>query len=468
MSRPPRIWFFNRSYWPDSEATGQLLTELCEDLVDDFEVTVFVGHPNHTQTDQAAGAAKRRGVTIQRLPHTRFNKSSTVGRLANLLTFTASAFLGTLFRSRPDLVVTETDPFFLPLLGRWLKFRYRCRFVAYLQDVYPDIAIAVGRAREGWLTRFLRRRLVGAYESADRVVVVCERMLARCRQQGVSSDRLAVVHNWADCRRIVPIKNGNQFRRVHGWDDKFLVVYSGNLGLASQLGPVLEAANLLRDDDRFQFVFIGEGVRKAQLMHRAGELELQNVAFLTYQPLEFLSHSLSAADVQIVSLLPATQGCVMPSKLYGILAAGTPVLALCPDGDDLSRIVREFDIGRVCPVDDDESGLAQRLANQLQEMQASPELLARQGMAARALAERQYDRLQQVRRFAQVIHEVLRQQRQPVSNAAKSSRNSGRADSDWQLVGRAESQRDTADVPIGETIEFSDPVAVDSNSGPSS
>src|SRR5262249_10938171 len=155
----PRILFINRSYWPDTEATGQLLTDLCEDLSPEFDITVVAGLPNHLQPGAPPprpGYDRHGEVTVLRVMHTQFAKDSFVGRITNLLSFTISAFLRTQFIDHPDVIVTETDPFFLPLLGRWLKWRYQCRYVAYLQDVYPDIAVAVGKVPEGIITRILR------------------------------------------------------------------------------------------------------------------------------------------------------------------------------------------------------------------------------------------------------------------------------------------------------------------------
>lgn len=404
----PRVLFINRSYWPDTEATGQLLTDLCEDLSADFQITVVAGLPNHLQpgAEMPRSGYDRHGtVTVLRIPHTRFAKHSFAGRIANLASFTLSAFCRTLFISRPDLVVTETDPFLLPLLGRWLKWRYRCRFVAYLQDVYPDIAVAVGKVKEGGVTGPLRKLLVGAYCRADRVVVLSRCMAERCARNGVPADRLDVIPNWVDTDSLQPVRQGNEFRSKQQLAGKFTVMYSGNLGVGHLLRPVLEAADQLRDVKDICFLFVGEGAQKEELKAWCTERNLTSVRFLPYQPREFLSHSLSAADVQIVSLRPEVVGCLMPSKLYGVLAAGTAVLAVCPDESELAEVVREADVGLVCSTSS--SHLASEIAAAILKMKSDPEQTRQRGERARELAVQHYDQKQCTSRFQRMLSEVL-------------------------------------------------------------
>ncbi len=161
----------------------------------------------------------------------------------------------------PDVVVTETDPFFLGLLGKRLK-KKGSRFIAYLQDIYPDIAVACGKAKEGFLIKKLRRWLFGAYAAADRVVVLSRDMQERCIENGVLRERIRVIPNWSDVENLYPIKEGNAFRREHQLDDKFVVMYSGNMGVPHLLEPVLDAAERLKNEPDIEFLFVGGGVQK--------------------------------------------------------------------------------------------------------------------------------------------------------------------------------------------------------------
>lgn len=401
----PSILVLNRSYWPDAEATGQLLTELCEDLSETFDVTVIAGQPN--QNPQGAqfkrwGAERHQGVTIRRVPHLKLGKRSLVARALNMITYLAWAAGLATFGSRPDVVIVETDPFLLPLLGRCLKWRHRCKLVVYLQDIYPDIAIAMGKVREGWLTRFLRRRLVAAYRAADRVIVLGADMRAVLSDAGVPADRITCLPNWVDTRRIYPVKTGNEFRLREQLDGQFVVMYSGNIGLCQNLDEVLAAAERLRIRRDVQFVMVGDGASRARLEQSSRERQLSNVRFLPYQPLATLAHSLSAANLHLVPLDARVTGRVVPSKLYGILAAGTPALVVADEWSEASRVVRDAAAGRVVP-----PGNPERLAEMIAwcaDHRSELEVMGRRG---RRLAEQEYDRKTTTGRFAKLLNNVL-------------------------------------------------------------
>jgi colanic acid biosynthesis glycosyl transferase WcaI len=409
MSNPcrPRILFLNRSYWPDAEATGQLLTELCEDLADRFDVTVIAGQPNCNADGVAfrrRGDECRGGVTIRRVCHTRFSKRTLLGRLCNQLSFLAAATVAALTVKRPDVVVAETDPPFLSLLAALVRRRFGCRLVVYLQDIHPDIAVAVGRLRDGRLVRRLRRMLFGVYRSADRVVVLSRDMQQRIVASGVSSRRTAVVPNWIDTSLVHPVKQNNGFRTRHGLEGQFLVMYSGNHGLCQQLEDVIAAAHQLRHRPDILFLLIGGGVMQPQLQDQAHRLGLTNVRFLPYQPKTMLAESLSAADLHLVPLDPRVADCLMPSKLYGVLASGTPLLAIAPDECELADLVREHDVGRVAP-----PGQPEALAEGIEMLADRQWDLEMMGHRARRLAEQQFDRHQVTARFATLLESMLEQ-----------------------------------------------------------
>lgn len=409
----PHIVFLNRSFWPDTEATGQLLTELAVDLTAWFDVTVIAGLPNHVDTDvddkhhsTVCGAADYQGVSIRRVWHSRFSKHARIGRLINLATFTLNAWRAARsLRRRPDVLVVETDPFFLPLVGRRLQLKFNCPFVCYLQDLYPDIAVVVGKVREGWITRTMRRLLFEVYRRADRVIVLSRDMRQRCEDYGVPAKALDIVSNWADTDVVRPIKTENAFRQQHGLNDKFAVMYSGNMGLAHDLDTLLDAAVLLKDRSEIEWVFIGDGAQRVALSQRVEKLGLSNVRFLPYQPRAFLAHSLSGADVHLVSLRPAAAACVMPSKLYGILASGTPVIVVTEPETELFDLINDHEIGFTCLPGD-----AEVLAERIQELADDAEQTMNFGRNARKLAEARFGRVQQTARFGKLLFSVLDQQ----------------------------------------------------------
>ncbi len=410
----PRLLFLNRSFWPDNEATGQLLTQLCEDLVQDFDVDVICGHPLHGEKVLDKTHPFGPSLNIHRVDHTRFAKGAIAGRLINLLTFTISAYRKMKLIPCPDVVITETDPFFLALLGRKLQKRTGCRFIAYLQDIYPDVAVALGKASEGFLIKKLRRLLFDCYKKADGVVVLSDDMKQTCEQNGVPKSSLQVLPNWTDTTKIVPIKQNNAFRMINGWNDKFLVMYSGNLGMAHELKSLIDAAEILKDHNEIHFVIIGEGVQKEAVTQQVARGNLTNVTIMGKQPYEKLAESLSAADLHFVSIKPGVERCLFPSKVYGILASGTPLLVLANKTSELSQFVIDEQLGKVCDIDQPKQTIARSLSDSILSLTGKKELTDRMGQHARQLAVQEFDRSVITTKFGNLLHETLSHRQQDI------------------------------------------------------
>ena len=394
-----RLLFLNRSFWPDVEATGQFLTELCEDLSLQHDITFISGPSYHVQTPRRLWTREQFGrVSIIRTWGTRWSKARLPLRMTNLGTYFILAALAALRLEAPDILIAETDPPVLGALGAMLKRRWGCRFIYNIRDLYPDIAIVNGGVKNRLLLRLLAYTNELANEAADRIAVLGEDMRQRIADKGVPAERIVVTPDWVDCDHIRPLAT-NPFRAEFG--DRFVVMYSGNLGLSQQLDTVLRAADRLREDQRILFVLIGEGARKKWLMDFASRLTLPNVVFMPYRPKERLAESLSAADLHLIPLAPGTGGCMVPSKIYGILAAGRPFVAMMEASAEIARLAREHKIGFIC-VPGDEASLVETLLQAIDR----PAELKRMGARARALAVERFDRKVATRRFAQVLDEV--------------------------------------------------------------
>ncbi|MBS0209186.1 MAG: glycosyltransferase family 4 protein [Planctomycetes bacterium] len=400
--RRPRLLFINRSYWPDVEATGQLLTELCEDLAERFDVTVIAGQPNVNAAAERfvpRGKSMHNGVHIERVSHTQFNKASFWGRACNQVSFLLAAAWRSLDTERPDVVIAESDPPLLCLLGALLKRRHGCRLIAYLQDIYPDVAVALGALREGWLTAALRRAFRAALRQVDVVIVPGHDMRRWLAGDGIAAKQIECVPNWIDTSLVRPTEASWAFRAQQGWQDKFVVMYSGNLGLSQRLDDVLEAAARLRlTHPQVQIVLIGDGARKPALEARAAERQLANVQFLPYQPKARLSESLGAADLHLIPVDSRVTNYLFPSKLYGILAAGRPALVIAPSHSEIAQLVHEQDCGRAV-----EPQRIEQLAAAVAWYVDQPDVAREQGRRARQLAEREYDRRLLTSRFAELL-----------------------------------------------------------------
>jgi glycosyltransferase involved in cell wall biosynthesis len=400
----PRVLFLNRSYWPDAEATGQLLTELCEDLTPKFNVTVIAGRPNANPSGakyHSYSTEVHRGVRIQRVWHTRFAKGKLPGRLMNYLSFLFGALSEAIFAKRPDIVVVESDPPLLCLIGWLVQMLRGTKLVVYLQDIHPDIAVALGKIRNGVLVRMLRKLMFHTYRRAERVIVLSRDMKDHLVASGVPAEKVAIIPNWIDTKKVRPVKQDNPFRKCQGINGDFVVMYSGNLGLCQRLEDVVAAANHLRDRSDILFLLIGGGALKAGLEKQVADLGLENVRFLPYQPKSQISESLSAADVHLVPLDERVASYLMPSKLYGVLASATPLIAIAPENCELAEMTVEHDVGVLANPGEPES-LAQAIAQLADDGWDLPEM----GKRSRQLAESEFDRTQVTARFAKMLQEL--------------------------------------------------------------
>ncbi len=402
-----KICFLNRSYWPDQAATGQLLTELAEDLVRDHgcAVTVVAGRALHgTEAETSTGGLVtrevRNGVTIVRANGTRFNRRHFVGRAANYLSYFASAAVAARTLEPHDVVVALTDPPIVGLIARWVASRSRARFVYVSEDVFPEVASVLDDFHSPAMNRALDRTNRYLLSSADAIVALGERMKRRLvEEKGADVRRVRIIHNWADCEAIRPGSKDNHFARVHGLADRFVVMHSGNVGLSQNLEVLIDAARELQGRERLIFVIVGEGAHKAALERRAAGLS--NVRFLPYQPKDALSDSFAAADTFLVTLKPGLEGYIVPSKLYGILAAGRPFIAAVDPSAEPAGIAARFDCG-VCVPPGDASSLARAIVA----LQDDAEATRRMGDRARQAALL-FDRRAAVRAYFDLFTSVL-------------------------------------------------------------
>ena len=408
--RRPRLLFLNRSYWPDAEATGQLLTELAEDLAAGdgplggaCEVAVVCGRPNSNPSGtvcKSFGTEVRNGVTVHRVWHTRGNKGRLRNRAVNFTTFLLAALARGLFSRRADVVVVETDPFLLALAGVLLKARHRAKLVIYAQDLHPDLGVALKIVPDWRSVRLLGASIKAAYRRADRIVVLSRDMRDTVVGYGADPARVRVVPNWTDGKAVRRPDGANPFRERHGLGDAFVVMHSGNMGQTQRLETLLDAAARLRDRRDVRFLLVGAGSLTQSLKDRAAAAGLSNVTFLPYEPKETLHESLSAADLHVVSIDPRVVPYMMPSKLYGVLASGSACVAIAPPQCELAATVREEAVGWVA-APGDAAGLADRIAAAADD----PAAVAAAGRRARRLSKR-FDRPVSVARFAAVLEDV--------------------------------------------------------------
>ena len=411
MARPLHVAFFNRSYYPDTAATGQLLTELCESLVRDHgcRVSVIAGLPMIPATGQGAPPPRRivsrtvhQGVEVLRARGTRWSKRRFVGRASNYVTYFLSACWAGLRLDRPDVVVALTDPPIIGLAGLLTARRFGAPFIMSYRDIFPEVARLLEDFQSDAVERMLQSVNCFLVRHTDRNVAIGETMRHRLIDgKGAPPDRTIVIPDWTDCEAIVPGPKRNPFSERHGLADKFVVMHSGNLGLSQALETVVDAADLLREVPDLEVVFVGEGVKKPALQEQTRRLGLANVRFLPYQPQAQLTESFAAADVFIVSLKAGLSGYIVPSKLYGILAAGRPYVAAVEEDSEVVHIARAYDCGLVA-----EPGKPRSLADYILALYHDRARARRMGDNSRRAAG-DFDRREHVSAYARLFGELL-------------------------------------------------------------
>jgi glycosyltransferase involved in cell wall biosynthesis len=336
----------NQYYWPGVEATGNLLSELCEALADEFDITVVTGM---VAGAEASGRTERDGVEIVRVASTAYDRSKLTLRAVNYLTYLGLSFVEGMRVPRPDVVLCMTDPPVIADIAFAVAKRFRAPLVVVSQDVFPEVAVALNRLDNRALLAALRLATRLYVKRADRIVAIGETMRDRLESKGAARERIAVIPNWVDTTDLEPQPRENDWSREHGLEGRFVVMHSGNIGHAQDLDSLIRAATFLRDLDDLRIVLIGGGARRDELKELARLLEVDNVRFMGYQPREVLADSLSAADLHVVGLARGLAGYVVPSRLYGILAVARPVIAAAEDVSETASVVRDADAGLVVP-----------------------------------------------------------------------------------------------------------------------
>jgi glycosyltransferase involved in cell wall biosynthesis len=391
------VAFFNRSYYPDQTATGQLLTDLSEDLVREHgcRVTVICGPPLHPLEGVATPSRERRnGVEIIRAVGTRFPKERFSGRATNYITYFASACRAGWRLDRPDVVVALTDPPIIGLAALLAGRRRGAPLVMAFKDLFPEVTALLPDFHSETINRLLQAVNRFLVRQAAVNVALGDTMRARLiENKGAPAERTVIIPDWADTTAIAPGPKQNAFSEAHGLADRFVVMHSGNLGLSQSLETVVEAAALLRDVPDLRIVFQGAGVKKADLEAQVAALGLSNVLFLPFQPKATLGESFAAADLFIVSLQQGLAGYIVPSKLYGILAAGRPYVAAVEESCEVAALTRRRSCGLVA-----QPGNAQALADQIMAFYRDRDMMARYGANAR-MAGLGFDRRAQVAKY---------------------------------------------------------------------
>lgn len=343
-------WVISELYYPEQNATGYFLTGIAEALVrEGYEVIALCAQPSYNQRGtKAPRLEKRNGVAIRRCWSTTCDPRKIWGRLLNFATTSLSIAWRALWSIRPaDKVMVVTNPPLLPFLIRFVCWLKGAKFVLLVHDVYPDVFVPLGVLKSTHPLYKLMSSVNGKlYASADHVVALGRDMAQLVEGKSESKAQVSVIPNWGDIETIQPRqKSENALLERLGLQDKFIVHYSGNHGRTHDLISLIEAAHQLQDQDDIHFLFVGEGSGKAEAVARANALQLKNVTFHTFVDRSELNTSLNASDLSVVAFKPGMAGISVPSRLYNLMSAGKPILAVVDDRSEVADVIREAGVG---------------------------------------------------------------------------------------------------------------------------
>ncbi|WP_186316972.1 glycosyltransferase family 4 protein [Priestia megaterium] len=355
-----KLLIYAHYYIPDVASTGQILRELAEGMIHEFDITIVCVVPSYT--GKVADEYKKKmfykeevnGVKVIRIRVPEFSKSNKLSRVKNILSYFIGAMIATFKVGKMDYVYSISQPPILGgLLGVWGKWMKRAKYIYNIQDFNPEQTMAVGYSKNKLVLKAMMMFDKFSCRQADKVIVVGRDMVEtlKGRFKGRKVPNHSFINNWIDEKEIYPLPSDHEkvvaFKEKYGLQDKFIIMYSGNLGLYYDLENLMNVIEKFKDREDVVFAFIGEGTIRESLVQYKEKNNLQNVRFIPYQDKADLIYSLNAGDIHWCINAKGIKGVSVPSKLYGIIAAGKPILGVLEEGSEASLIIKDTKSGYV-------------------------------------------------------------------------------------------------------------------------
>jgi len=355
-----KLLIYAHYYIPDVASTGQILRELAEGMIDEFDITIICVVPSYT--GKVADEYKKKifykeeinGVNVTRIRVPEFSKSNKISRVKNILSYFIGAMIATFKVGKMDYVYSISQPPILGgLLGVWGKWMKRAKYIYNIQDFNPEQTMAVGYSKNKLILKAMMWFDKFSCKQADKVIVVGRDMVEtlKGRFKGRKVPNHTFINNWIDEKEIYPLPAEHEkvlaFKEKYGLQDKFIIMYSGNLGLYYDLENLMNVIEKFKAREDVVFAFVGEGTIREKLVQYKEKNSLQNVTFIPYQDKSDLIYSLNAGDVHWCLNAKGIKGVSVPSKLYGIIAAGKPILGALEKGSEARLIIEETQCGYV-------------------------------------------------------------------------------------------------------------------------
>ena len=398
-----RVLLMNLYYPPDTSATAKMAETIAHALSQSHEVTVLCGRPSYDPTERRRWrlwqVEQTGNIRIVRVGSTDFPRFNMKKRVLNYLSYVALAVPRALF-VECDVVLAMTDPPFQGIVGAFCAVLKSKPYVYNIRDMYPDMAVGGAIVAPGRIARIWERMHRWALRQASCVIVLGEDMKSRIVHKGVSPERVAIVRDGAEIPppSAVAALDQEVVSAIRG-NDSFVVLHAGNLGFYGAWQTLVAAARQL-EGSGIAFVFVGDGAQRDEIQRAASGLT--NVRFLGFFPAGKIPSVLAAADAHLITIKRCLEGVVVPSKLYGILAAGKPVLAVAPaEADVVTLGVRDgFGVG----ADPDRPG---EVAETIRALRNDPARVHAMGVAALAAAPK-FERNNELARFVATLEQTLK------------------------------------------------------------
>lgn len=355
-----RLLIYAHYYIPDVASTGQILKELAEGMLHEFDITVICVVPSYSGTIEDKYKKKVffkeniNGVNIIRIRVPEFTKTSKLSRVKNILTYFLGAMIATFKVGKMDYVYSISQPPILGgLIGVWGKWIKQAKYIYNIQDFNPEQTIAVGFSKNRTILQIMMLLDKFSCKRADKVIVVGRDMIEtlKYRFNNKRVPKHTFINNWTNEKEVSPLASDNEkvieFKKKYGLDGKFVIMYSGNIGLYYDLENIVEVIKKFKNRKDVAFAMVGDGSIKDKLVRYKEDNELDNLVFIPYQDKADLIYSLNAGDVHWCVSAKGIKGVSVPSKLYGIISCGRPVLGVLEKGSEARLIIEETDCGMV-------------------------------------------------------------------------------------------------------------------------
>ncbi|MBD1916331.1 MULTISPECIES: glycosyltransferase family 4 protein [Cyanophyceae] len=413
-----RILIYSYNYYPEPIGIAPLMTELAEGLVArGHQVRVVTAMPNYPERSiypqyrgRLYATEERNGVMIQRCFVLANARRGLVGRLLLESSFITLSLWPALRGWRPDIILNASPslPACLPVAA--LKLLFQCPSVLNLQDILPEAAVQTGLLTNSWAICLFEVLEKFAYQNATRITVIAQGFRDNLLAKGVPDAKMVSVSNWVDVDFIAPRSQASsEFRRRHGLQDKFVVLYTGNIAETQGIRTAIRAAQALRAYPDIQMVIVGESKQLEALERFCRELGLTNVSLLPFVPRAELPDMLAAADVGLILQKHGVVGFNMPSKTQVLLASGRPILASVPAHGTAAQAVLASGGGLVVEPENP-TALAKGIL-MLYHQPETAELLARRG---RQYALEHYSAKRAIDRYEALFYALVAPQRWPL------------------------------------------------------